>query len=163
MQTGSWSFEEGRRQVVWALERIAVWRDLLPEAARLLLPLAEAENEDFSNNATGVFVSLFSLGYGGVAPTEAAPEKRLPILREALGAASARRREVAILACEKALEANHFSRTVGAEYQGLRRPPQLWMPNTWDEVFERLSCGLDARWSASDAFQPRNATERLRL
>ena len=48
-------FTEGRREVVWALERIAMHRDLFADAARLLLALGEAENEDWSNNASGVF------------------------------------------------------------------------------------------------------------
>ena len=48
---GDWSkddllaFKTGRRQVVWALERIGIWRQLFVGAARLLLALGEAENE----------------------------------------------------------------------------------------------------------------------
>ena len=61
-------FTEGRRYVIWALEKIAVWRDLFADAARLLLALGEAENEGCSNNASGVFAGLFSSGYGPVAP-----------------------------------------------------------------------------------------------
>ena len=129
-------FRDGRREAVWALERIAVWRKLFPGAARLLLKLAEAENENFSNNSTGVFADLFSPGIGGVAPTEASLLERLPILKEALESRSKKQREVALKACSKALQTSHFYRMVGAEYQGLRRPPQLWMPKTWDEVHD---------------------------
>lgn len=88
---GTWDVEqllkfEGdeRRQAVWALEAIAIWRELFPDAARLLLRLAEAENENTGNNATGVFADLFSPGHGAVAPTEAPPDERFPVLREAL-------------------------------------------------------------------------------
>lgn len=129
-------FKDGRREVVWALERIVVWRDLFPRAARLLLKLAEGENENFSNNSTGVFADLFSPGTGGVAPTEAPPVERLPILKEALESRSKKQREIALKACSKALQTQDFYRMVGAEYQGLRRPPQLWMPKTWDEVHD---------------------------
>ena len=38
------SFTEGRRDVIYALQCIAIWRDLFCGAARLLLALAEAEN-----------------------------------------------------------------------------------------------------------------------
>ena len=38
-------FTEGRRSVIWALEKIAMWRKLFPDAARLLLALGETENE----------------------------------------------------------------------------------------------------------------------
>lgn len=140
---GIWSLEDllsfttGRREVVWALERIVVWRELFQDAARLLLKLAEAENEQhISNNATGVFTGLFSPGYGPVAPTEASPEERFPILKGALLSNSKKCREIALLACHKALKTGHFSRMAGAEHQGLRREPKLWRPETWGELFE---------------------------
>jgi hypothetical protein len=139
---GTWNkdellaFTEGRRQVVWALERIAVWRALFPEAARLLLGLAEAENETWSNNATGVFADLFAPGQSPVAPTEAPPEERFPVLREALLHESKECRRIALLACGRALQTGHFVRMAGAEHQGLKRQPQLWTPKTWGEVFD---------------------------
>src|SRR5262249_7797190 len=139
---GTWNherlkaFKNGRREAVWALERIVVWKNLFGRGARLLLKLAEAENENISNNATGVFEDLFSPGVGVVAPTEAPPLERLPILEEALKSKSEREREIAIKAFSKALQTHHFFRMVGAEYQGLRRPPQLWKPKTWDELYD---------------------------
>lgn len=140
---GTWSRDEvlefttGRREVVWALERIVVWRELFPDAARLLLKLAEAENEKhISNNATGVFADLFTPGQGPVAPTEATPEERFPVLKEAVTHASKECRRIGLLACGQALQTGHFSRLVGAEYQGLKRQPNLWMPKTWGELFD---------------------------
>lgn len=140
---GTWDVEQllkfdgdARRQAVWALEAIAVWRELFPDAARLLLKLAEAENENIGNNATGVFADLFSPGHGAVAPTEAPPDERFPVLKEALESPSKKQREIALVACEHALKTGFFSRMVGAEYQGLRRPPQLWMPKTYGELFD---------------------------
>ena len=140
---GTWNKEEllnfttGRREIVWALEKIAIWRQLFPEAARLLLRLAEAENEEhIGNNATGVFADLFTPGYGAIAPTEASPEERFPVLREALEHSSKECRRIALLACGRALQTDHFSRTVGAEHQGLRRQPELWVPKTWGELFD---------------------------
>ena len=56
-------FEDGRRDVIWTLEGTALYPDLFKQSARLLLKLADAENETWSNNATGVFTGLFSLGY----------------------------------------------------------------------------------------------------
>ncbi len=139
---GTWSvdqlrdFGEGRRQVVWALERIAVWKELFAGAARLLLRLAAAENENFANNATGVFADLFSPGHGPVAPTEASPEERFPALVEAITSPSSEERQAGRLAADHALTTGHFFRMVGAEHQGLRRPPQLWTPKTWGEIFD---------------------------
>jgi len=139
---GKWSREDllefttGRRQVVWALEKIAVWKELFPDAARLLLNLGEAENEKIGNNATGVFAGLFSPGPGKVAPTEASPQERLPVLVEALESDSREKRLIGLKACDMALQTGNFTRMVGAEYQGLRREPNLWIPKTYAELFD---------------------------
>lgn len=139
---GVWGKEEllqfttGRREVVWALEMIAMWRDLFADSARLLLALGEAENETVSNNASGVFAELFSPARGRVAPTEASPEERFPILQEALTSSSRGRRLLALRACDKALTSQNFVRDVGAEYQGLRPEPRLWTPKTYGEIFD---------------------------
>ena len=139
---GTWNTEDllqftiGRRDVIWALEKIAVWRELFVESAQLLLALGEAENEGYSNNASGVFVSLFSHGTGRVAPTEASPVERLPVLEETFKSNSKNRRALALKACNAALESEHFSRGVGAEYQGLRNISKLWEPKTYGELWD---------------------------
>jgi len=139
---GTWSKEKllqftvGRREVVWALERIAMWRGLFADAARLLLRLGEAENESWSNNASGIFIQLFSPAPGKVAPTEVPFQERLPILKEALKSESKEQRGLALRACSQASESQHFVRMVGAEYQGLRKEPELWMPRTYGELFD---------------------------
>lgn len=129
-------FTEGRRYVIWALEKIAVWRDLFADAARLLLALGEAENEGCSNNASGVFVGLFSPGDGPVAPTEASPEERFPVLKEAIESDSKERRALALRACGEALKSGFFSRIGSPEYQGLRKEPELWTPKTYGELWD---------------------------
>ena len=134
-------FTDGRRSVIWALEKIAIWRKLFPNAARLLLALGEAENERISNNASGVFAELFSLGPGAVAPTEASPRERLPVLKEAFESGSKERRTLALKACGKGLISDYFSRISGAEYQGIRKEPDLWQPKTypeWREAYRSL-------------------------
>ena len=138
---GKWTKEQllqfttGRREVVWALEKTAMWRSLFADSARLLLALGEAENETWSNNASGVFAQLFSPAPGPVAPTEAPPQERLPVLKDALDADSKERRLLALRAADQALESEHFVRTIGAEHQGLRREPHLWKPSTREELF----------------------------
>jgi hypothetical protein len=83
---GSWSkedlsnFHEGRREVVFGLEKIVVWPEFFEEGIKLLLALAEAENESWSNNATGVFSDLFL----PISKTGANPQKRVKVLREIL-------------------------------------------------------------------------------
>lgn len=139
---GSWDrdtllqFTIGRRDIIWALEKIAMQRDLFADAARLLLALGEAENESWSNNASGVFTNLFSLGRGRVAPTEASPAERLPVLKEAFESGSKERRLLALKACDEGLEFDHFSRMSGAEYRGLRKDANFWDPKTYGELFD---------------------------
>ena len=142
-------FIEGRRSLIWALEKIAMWRELFAGAAKLLLALGEAENESYSNNASGVFAELFSPATGKVAPTEAAPVERFPVLVEAFESGSKERRALALRACNTALQSGFFSRTMGAEHQGLRPEPELWTPThgelrdayrqVWKLLFEQLT------------------------
>lgn len=129
-------FTTGRREIVWALEKIAIWGELFKDASKLLLALGEAENETWSNNASGVFAGLFSPAFGRVAPTEASPQERFPVLKEALESSSKERQLLALRACDQALESQHFSRMAGAEHQGLRREPKLWMPKKYGELFD---------------------------
>lgn len=53
------SFNEGRRGVVHSLERLALYESTFETSARILLALAEAENEDWSNNSTGIIKGIF--------------------------------------------------------------------------------------------------------
>jgi hypothetical protein len=129
-------FDDGRRSVVWALESIVIWRELFVGAARIVLSLAEAENETWSNNASGVFIGLFSNAYGPLASTEASPQERFPVLKEALESQSRSRRLLALKACDAALETRNFHRAIGAEHQGLRHEPNFWKPQTYGELFD---------------------------
>ena len=129
-------FTIGRREVVWALGNIAMWRELFADAVRLLLALGEAENESYLNSASGVFAGLFSPGPGRVAPTEASPQERLPILIDSFESGSKEQRTLALKACDQALESRNFFRFTGSEHQGLRKAPQLWMPQTYGEIYD---------------------------
>ena len=129
-------FRNGRRAAVEAITRMAVWGELFRPAAGLLLALAEAETESWANNASGEFVSLFSAGYGPIAPTEAPPSERIPVLQEALLSDSRERRRLGLQACQSALDAVPSHRVIGAEYQGVRQEPDLWQPATYGELLD---------------------------
>ncbi len=128
-------FKTGRRESIYALEKAAVHESLFTRSANMLLMLAEAENETWSNNASGVFTSLFSLGHGKVAPTAAPPKKRLSVLIDSLNSKSKIKRNLAIKACDTALETRHFTRMAGAEEQGLKEI-ELWIPESRKEIIE---------------------------
>ena len=138
---GTWNREQllrlrpGRRDIIWALERIAWWRDLFPGAARLLLALAEAENETWANNASGVFAELFSITtYRDLSRTEAPPPERFPVILEAFQS-SAKSDErwdskpaIEPLDLQTGGEVVDTHRVVG-------KAPDLWVPELWGDVF----------------------------
>jgi hypothetical protein len=130
------NFKNGRRKVVWALEIMSEWKDLFSDSARILLRLGEAENESYSNNASGIFVDLFSNAYGEVSPSEATPEQKIVILKEAFQSNSKEIRALALKACEKGLETQHFARMHGTHSEPFRPSPKRWMPKTWGEWFD---------------------------
>jgi len=55
------NFENGRRNIVWTLRRLCFIPELFAQSAECMMKLALAENESWSNNATGEFKSLFPL------------------------------------------------------------------------------------------------------
>lgn len=53
--------KEGRRNIVWTLAHLCFIPKLFEKSAETTLMLAVAENENYSNNATGNFISLFPI------------------------------------------------------------------------------------------------------
>ena len=139
---GTWNretllqFKEGRREVILALEKIVLRRELFTDGASILLALGEAENESFSNNASATFIELFSPGIGQLAPTEASPLERFSVLKKAFESDSKEQRSLALKACSAALKPRSSSITYGTRYQGLREEPDLWMPKTYGEIWD---------------------------
>jgi hypothetical protein len=138
---GTWPLEElknwqtGRQDIVWALEKIAVWREYFLRAAHVLVKLALAENANYSNNSTGILLGLFMTGLGW-APTQASPEERFPIIEILLGSHDRLWQELGLKVCAQWLNTYGGTRAVGAEYQGLRPEVEFWHPKTWGEVFD---------------------------
>lgn len=164
------SWTTGRQDIVWALEKIAVWDDTFPRAAKLLAKMALAENATNSNNSKGTLLDLFCVGLGW-APTQAPPDARLPILRESLDSKDSARRRLGLEMAGSWLSTYGGSRVVGAEYQGLRPTLEFWRPKTYGEVFDawravwRLLDEMledpDAAWQQSVAETLTQAAEGL--
>jgi hypothetical protein len=123
----------GRRNLVWALEKLCCRKNTYPFAARVLFKFASAENESWGNNATGIFKRLFNIHLSG---TEVPPELRFPILDEAIKENDDRTLEVVVKALNAAIETNHFSRTAGAETQGSAYTLIEWRPSTYGEKWD---------------------------
>jgi hypothetical protein len=137
---GTWAQEAlqhwhtGRQDIVWALEKIAVWREHFLRTAHVLVTLALAENANNGNNSTGILCDLFKIGPGWAA-TQASPEERFPIIEALLGCQERRRKQLGLQLCQQWLNTDGGSRLIGAEYQGLRPEVAFWRPQTWEEVF----------------------------
>ena len=130
------NFVSGRRQAIWALEKIAVWRDLFPRASQVLLKLAVAENESISNNASGVFSGLFAIGQGQVANTESSATERLVVLKSALQSEDPEIRKKGLSAAESLLRTRGHFRMIGPEHQAFGRIPQLWQPKIGGDLLD---------------------------
>lgn len=121
------AFSAGRRNIVWVLEKNAWWEDTFSSAASLLLKLADAENESWSNNATGAFIALFQTYLGG---TEVPVWERFSVLKDALLSGNKDTQKIAIKAIGSSLNLTHAFRTSNSEEQGFIIPPPEWMPKT---------------------------------
>lgn len=123
-------FKRSRQNIVWTLEKIAVWQHYFIRATHLLIRLAVNENASHSNNATGTLIGLF---YIGCAATETSPETRLSAVLKLLCADRDTERRLGLKIMDAVLGGGIVSRTVGPEYQGLKERAKLWRPKTDDD------------------------------
>ena len=125
--------DDAHRNLVWALERLCYHSDVFPEAAWCMLLLASAENEGWGGNATDMFAQLFRVQLSG---TAAKPEVRFELFRRALALKQSNVDMVLLEALGQAIDTFSVSRTVGAEYQGMKAPLEEWRPKIWQEIFD---------------------------
>lgn len=134
----SYSMEElkqvgpGRRNIVWALEKLCFWESTFAKAARSMMAFAAAENESWDNNATNQFYQLFHTYLSG---TQASPSERLSIVDEALTSQEKEYKQLAVQALGHALQTHSFTRTGGVEKQGSKMPQREWTPKIWGDAF----------------------------
>lgn len=120
-----------RRDLVWTLEKL-IWHSSTFElAADALLRLALTENETWSNNATGTWVSLF----GTMLPTTAArPDDRMTYLERVATDPDPAVRHVAAKAADHALDATSTV-VVSGELQGGVIVEPRGTPTTYNEAW----------------------------
>jgi hypothetical protein len=124
---------DGRRYLVWALEKLVFRKQTFDRSARMLLKLAAAENEDFGNSASGVFKQLFQLYLSG---TEAEPSARLVVLDDSLKSNDLIERGICIEALSQMLNDGHYGRGGGAERIGSADALEDWRPKIYGEIWE---------------------------
>lgn len=121
--------EEGRRNIVWTLEKLCFDKRTFSESAKILLQFAIAENETWGNNATNQFLHLFNTHLSG---TEADLNERWKVIEWALENGDEQHYEFALQAMKRGLNFGHFSRMGGAEQQGSRK--LIDNNPTWNEI-----------------------------
>jgi hypothetical protein len=125
---------DGRRYLVWALEKLVFRKSTFRQAARLLRRLGATETEErISNNASGQFKQLYQLYLSG---TEASPDEKLLVLDEGLTSTDANERAWSFEALSRMLDSGQFSRTGGSEDVGSRSGLKDWQPSTYGEGWD---------------------------
>lgn len=123
--------EEGRRNIVWTLEKLCFDKRTFSDSAKVLLQFAIAENETWANNATNQFLHLFNIHLSG---TEANLNERWKVIEWLLNKEDISYYDFAIRAMKIGLNFGQASRMGGAEQQGSKR---LVDNNpTWKEIEE---------------------------
>ena len=135
----TWSHEQlyawhtGRQDIVWALEKIVVWDEFFARAVNVLIPMALAENAEYSNGSKRLLLSLFNVWDTA---TQAAPSKRFPILQDLVMSNDTSSRALGLEMCQYWLKTEGEDRAIGVEYQGAKPTIEFWRPKTYGEVFE---------------------------
>jgi transcriptional regulator with XRE-family HTH domain len=127
---------DARRHLVRALETIAFHAETFEQGARLLMVLAAAENESWSNNATGQFNALFHVIAG---TTQASAETRLRFLDDALTTNDARLLAIAVGGALAGAETGSVIRTGSPGQYGSRPALPSWKPKYWNEVWDYIA------------------------
>ncbi|MES2874335.1 MAG: hypothetical protein V4708_11480 [Bacteroidota bacterium] len=123
--------KQGRRNLVWALEKLAFRKETFHGASILLMKFAAGENENYGNNATAQFLQLFHIHLSG---TEVDYNERLKIINWGLLQGVPEFEELSILAMGSGLRSQGFSRMGGAERQGFSTFLQDYHPKNWVEI-----------------------------
>jgi len=122
----------GRRNLVWALEKLCFRKETFENAAKILYDFSAAENESWSNNASGIFSQLFHTFLSG---TEIDLISRLEVIKYGIEKNDDDYTEIAIRALGSGLITQGFFRMGGAERQGSNLPMEDYKPRR-TEIWE---------------------------
>ncbi|UWX68069.1 hypothetical protein NZD85_05570 [Empedobacter stercoris] len=110
-------FDKGRRNLVWSLEKLSFDSKSFKLATKVLYLLANSENENISNNSTGILISLFKILLPG---TEANLEQRFEMLEWISQRNDINSTDLFIKCINAAFMSNGFYRMMGPEQQGTK-------------------------------------------
>lgn len=134
------SIEEGRMNLVWALEKLCFRKETFQDSAKILMSFAAAEIETYySNNSTSYFRQLFKVQLAG---TEVPLSERIEIIKWGL-TKSDKFIELSLSACASAFNSTGNHRIMGAEHQGSQLPLKDYQPSSLDEVHDYFDTLID--------------------
>lgn len=122
---------EGRRNLVWALEKLCFRPETFKQSTKVMAAFAIAENENIGNNATHQFLQLFHIHLPGTAVDL---NERWEIVEYCLNKNS-EYQFLGLRAIASALSVGQFTRMGGAEDQGDPMPLVDYQP-TGSEVYK---------------------------
>ncbi|MBN8617860.1 MAG: hypothetical protein J0L63_03085, partial [Anaerolineae bacterium] len=131
-------FKRGRREIIYTLEGLLRRSETFYEAARLLLRLADAENETWGNNASGIWRDIFftRLGIGTFPAWE-----RHKLIKEAIHHSSSQQiRLLGVKALSAALS-GYESRSYGSGPGGYLS--KGWRPELWEDIWKTYQSALE--------------------
>lgn len=135
------NIKEGRRNLVWVLEKLCFDKRTFSDSIKILFSFAVAENETWSNNATGQFLQLFNVQLAG---TEADLTERWKIIEWGLNKDDKEYRKLSLKAMGVGLGFGHASRVIGAEIQGTKKledyiPTFSAVKEYWNHILDKLT------------------------
>jgi hypothetical protein len=126
-------FENGRREVLWAIESLRRWPSTAVKAARIAMRLALDETEKLGNNATSLFKTFFHV-FLSASPVPLM--NRFVLIEELLDSRHPAARSLAVTALGGTLEF-HESRFGGEIDELSKKPyPPEWRPEKNADVWE---------------------------
>ena len=124
-------FRDERRSIIFLLTSLLRLEETFWPAARLIGRFAAAENENYGNNATGIWKSIFCIR-SGTNPINGS--ERLRLIDEFLISNEPEMRRIAVKGIESVLdnfEDGHVTRGPGGYLT-----PSTWRPQTWREFWD---------------------------
>lgn len=129
----------GRRNLVWALEKLAFRRETFSTAADILLLLAKAENEKLGNNSTQQLIELFQVMLAG---TQAPLDERFNWITKHYVIEES---QLILISClDRALMTRNFIKMRGAETQAGKELQEIFpehpdIQKYWSNVISLLT------------------------
>lgn len=131
------NIEEGRRYLIWTIEKICFKSETFQQGAYLMMRMAIAENESISNNATGEFIRLFPIM---LPATSASLNERLTFLKNNINVYE--QKSIILAAIKRATLVRDFILMKGVETFG-DNSLQPYRPKNNDEIRDYLKGCLD--------------------